>query len=305
MKKALQIVMEYPDLAQAEIEAIAGKSQRFDNLVIINTSKQLDRLAFTKRISDVIAITTKTNLNKDISKINWNKIITKDYCVRSNKKVLEPKLGSLIWKQLQKPKVNLENPKTKIVFIYHKNKIFILKQIKKLNHTFEQRKAHRREALLPIAMHPRLACAMVNLLYPAKTIYDPFCGTGGILIEAGLMGINTIGSDIDKRMINATKTNLKKYKIKAKLKQADATKIKAKHIVAELPFGKNTKKQDLIKLYTAFLKNCKKNKSKLVVSFPNTINFKQIIKKTKYKIKSQFKIPIHKSLTKTIVILEP
>ena len=123
--------MEYPDLAQAEIEAIAGKSQRFDNLVIVDTNaKNLERLAFTKRISDVITITTKTNLNKDIQKINWNKIITKDYCVRSNKKDLEPKLGSLIWKQLQKPNVNLENPKTKIVVIYHKNKIFILKQIK-------------------------------------------------------------------------------------------------------------------------------------------------------------------------------
>jgi len=99
----------------------------------------------------------------------------------------------------------------------------------------------------------------------------------------------------------ATKTNLKKYKIKAKLKQADALTIKAKNIATELPFGRNTKKQDLINLYTKFLKNCKKNKSNLVITFPNTINFKKIIKP--YKIKHEFKIYVHKSLTKTIVVL--
>ena len=130
-------------------------------------------------------------------------------------------------------------------------------------------------------MHPKLARAMVNLLYPAKTITDPFCGTGGILIEAGLLKLQPIGIDIDKRMINATKTNLKKYKIKAKLKQADALTVKAKNIATELPFGRNTKKQDLINLYTKFQKNCKKNKAKLVITFPNTINSNKIIKKTK------------------------
>jgi len=263
--------MEYPELAIAEIEAMTGKkAERYGSLVFVDTnSTQLSRLACTKKIYEV--------LGTDINKINWNKIIKKDYCVRSNKKELEPKLGSIIWKKLKNPKVNLTNPKTKIYFFYHKNKVFILKQIKKLHHDFEQRKAHKRETLLPIAMHPKLARAMVNLAN-AKKIVDPFCGTGTILIEAGLMKLTPIGYDIDEKMVKLSKTNLKPFKIKAKITQADATKIKAKNIVTELPFAKNTKKQDLIKLYTAFLENCRKNKSKIIASFPNTINFKKIIK---------------------------
>jgi len=63
-------------------------------------------------------------------------------------------------------------------------------------------------------------------------------------------------------MINATKTNLKKYKIKAKVKQADALTIKAKNIATELPFGRNTKKQDLINLYTKFLKKLQEKQIK-------------------------------------------
>jgi len=303
MNKAFLISMDYPELAIAELQTITkSKTQQYNNLVLAKTnSKSLERLACTKIIYEVLAQTTKNQLPTIINKLNWNKIIKKSYCVRSNKKEQEPKLGSLIWQHLANPKVNLEKPATVLFFFFYKNKILILKQLKQLNQDYNKRKAHKRQALIPISMHPKLARAMVNLLYPAKTITDPFCGTGGILIEAGLLKLQPIGIDIDKRMINATKTNLKKYKIKAKLKQADALTVKAKNIATELPFGRNTKKQDLINLYTKFLKNCKKNKSNLVITFPNTINFKKIIKP--YKIKHEFKIYVHKSLTKIIVVL--
>ena len=61
---------------------------------------------------------------------------------------------------------------------------------------------------------PKLAQIIINLaLFKSKnqkdlTILDPFCGTGVILQEAKLMGFNTIGSDIDQRMVEYTKNNL-------------------------------------------------------------------------------------------------
>ena len=262
--------MDYPELAQAEIEALTrSKSTRYENLVLAKKTalKTLERLALTRTVYDVIKITTKSKLNNDINKIPWKKFIKKDYKVRSNKKHLEQKLGSMIWKNLSHPKVNLKNPSTILFFSFHKNKIIILKEIKKLKHTFEQRKSHKTPVLRPIAMHPKLARTMVNLLHPAKTITDPFCGTGTILVEAALMKLHPIGYDIDPQMISLSKKNLKHQKLKAKLKQADATKIKAKSIATELPFARNTKKQDLIQLYTNFLKNAEKNKAKIVASF--------------------------------------
>ncbi len=55
---------------------------------------------------------------------------------------------------------------------------------------------------------PKLAQIMINLALPASTIYDPFCGTGTILMEALLMGKNTVGSDIDKRLVFYSKENI-------------------------------------------------------------------------------------------------
>ncbi len=42
-----------------------------------------------------------------------------------------------------------------------------------------------------------------------QTILDPFCGSGVILQEAALMGYDVIGSDINPRMVEYSKNNLK------------------------------------------------------------------------------------------------
>lgn len=64
---------------------------------------------------------------------------------------------------------------------------------------------------------PKLAQIIINLAVPAKfkdqsskiRILDPFCGTGVILQEALLMGYNVIGTDIDLRMVEYSKTNIR------------------------------------------------------------------------------------------------
>ena len=33
------------------------------------------------------------------------------------------------------------------------------------------------------------------------TVIDPFCGTGGIAIEAMLAGLNVLASDLDPKMV--------------------------------------------------------------------------------------------------------
>ncbi len=62
---------------------------------------------------------------------------------------------------------------------------------------------------------PKLAQIIINLatggVSPKRDtlkILDPFCGTGVILQEAGLMGCGVYGSDIDKRMVDYSQQNL-------------------------------------------------------------------------------------------------
>ncbi|MFA6918177.1 MAG: DNA methyltransferase [Candidatus Gracilibacteria bacterium] len=69
---------------------------------------------------------------------------------------------------------------------------------------YDKPKKDARVGMLP----PKLAQVMINLAGTGtKTIYDPFCGTGTIPIEAMLMGKTAIGSDIDTRMVEFSKEN--------------------------------------------------------------------------------------------------
>jgi tRNA G10 N-methylase Trm11 len=61
---------------------------------------------------------------------------------------------------------------------------------------------------------PKLARMMINFLSPElktqtnKRLYDPFCGTGTLLIEAAELGWSVIGSDISQTAINQSGENL-------------------------------------------------------------------------------------------------
>lgn len=54
---------------------------------------------------------------------------------------------------------------------------------------------------------PKLAQVMINLAH-SPTIYDPFCGTGTLLMEAMLMGYTVVGSDLDARLVAGAEKNL-------------------------------------------------------------------------------------------------
>jgi len=56
---------------------------------------------------------------------------------------------------------------------------------------------------------PKLARIMCNLTGLQKgTIWDPFCGSGTIPMEATILGYNILASDIDKEAVKATKANI-------------------------------------------------------------------------------------------------
>ena len=88
-----------------------------------------------------------------------------------------------------------------------------------------------RNGMLP----PKLAQTMINLARGAcqltrpTNLLDPFCGTGVILQEAGLMRLTTYGSDNNPRMIDYAQTNLdwlaRRYQLasRPRLTVADAT----------------------------------------------------------------------------------
>lgn len=123
-------------------------------------------------------------------------------------------------------------------------------------------------------------CSLGDAPEQCPTIIDPFCGSGTILTEAALMGVkNLIGSDISKKAVDDTKTNLewisKNYELQIKnyeLLNISATEISKKipansvdAIITEPYLGPqrgkidfNKTKIELEKLYTQAIKEFSK-----------------------------------------------
>lgn len=157
-------------------------------------------------------------------------------------------------------KVDLSNPDIELRAIVTANTAYVgIKKAEMNTSHFQQRRGHLRPFLSPVTMHPKIARALVNLssINKNEVLLDPFCGTGGILIEAGLIGIRVIGSDIEKKMIEGCKKNLEYFHLKNyKLYCVDIGDI-VNHIrsvdavVTDFPYAKatTTKGEQLHHLY--------------------------------------------------------
>ena len=306
MELILKLSGENISLAREEALAVFDIKKYFKdgNLLFINTKNNcFDRLAYTKSIYQLIFKCQLTSLKRKISRTNWKKHYQKDYCVRShNLQITEKELGSLIWHRLSNPRVNLTNPKTLFEFINTNKAVYCGRLIWANHDKFEQRKAHLRPELHPTSLHPKLARAMVNIsrIKKSQVILDPFMGSGGILIEAGLIGCKIIGNDIDRKMIEKAKQNLGHYKLNAVLWNEDAPIIKVKPdaIITDLPYGKSSFKKVN---YDDFINNAYKLLKKnhyLIIGTSYDYNQK------KFSIISKFNYYIHKSLTKHIMVLK-
>jgi len=75
------------------------------------------------------------------------------------------------------------------------------------------RKPTDRPFFQPGGMDPLLARALVNVAgaRPGATLLDPMCGTGGVLIEAGLAGATAYGADAQRKMARGAAENLDRY----------------------------------------------------------------------------------------------
>jgi len=75
---------------------------------------------------------------------------------------------------------------------------------------FTSRQPTDRPFFQPGSMDPMLARALVNVAGAREgaTVLDPMCGTGGILIEAGLVGADVLGLDVQEKMVRGSRHNL-------------------------------------------------------------------------------------------------
>lgn len=310
---------------------------------------KLDHLAYTKYSYKLFFVSDNERLLENVKNFNFNNVITKSYkttYVNLNDEELGKRINNTIWHDLEMPKVDLVNPSQKLYFIateFLKNicktenlsgqlKDFWDNKIEeKINNNinsklvfcglrnwesvekFEERLPHKRTGLKPISLHPRLARCLVNLLNAKNDIiYDCFCGTSGILLEAVLSDYKVKGYDINDEMLSISKKCFEEFKINKKLyefknKDFFENQEEIKYLVTDLPYGKNT--ANLADgFYFDFLKHLDLIlKKRAIVVFPDYIDVKQIFNMHNFvniKLLETFEYYIHKSMTKIICVIE-
>ncbi|RMF54877.1 hypothetical protein D6745_03895 [Candidatus Woesearchaeota archaeon] len=312
MKILFLLSRDHEDIGVAEIEALAGKkAKKSGRLVVMQTRfKDFERLAYTKRIIRLLFSCKAERLMDKINSYDWSKVYERDYSLRkisSKDGFKEKDLADAVWKKLKNPKANLRNAKTRIEVIIENGKAYCGLLLHE-NKGFDERRAHLRPGFHPSSLHPKLARAMVNLTEAKKgrTIFDPFCGTGGLLIEAGLMGLRCVGYDVDENMIIKADKNMKHYNIKDyRLELRDSTKLarKMSYVVSDLPYGKNTKTKDIDNIYSGFFNRLRNLLGKrAVIGLPDFVASEKYVEG--FKKKHEFSYRIHKSLSKKILVLE-
>ena len=75
---------------------------------------------------------------------------------------------------------------------------------------FGSRRPTEKPFFQPGSMDPLLARAIANVAgaRPGATVLDPMCGTGGVLVEAGLVGADVVGTDAQAKMVRGARENL-------------------------------------------------------------------------------------------------
>jgi len=302
---------ENPELAIFEISSLVkarpiAKSQK---LLVLNARSisQAHRLAFTKRIIKLLFICPASKLEAKLAAFNWQRVYKRSFSLKltalSATTYSERPLAAIIHATLKNPKVDLAKAATRIEIVIEGSTAYCGLACWENKEDFNSRKPQFRPGFMPTSMHPKLARAIVNLTGSRTKVLDPFCGTGGLLIEAGLMGLRVEGSDTDKRALELCKANLKHFGIKHKLRLRDACKLpKASYIATDMPYGRSSpvsSDNGIQNLYARFLKALKESGCKrAVVVSPANSHLERLAKGR------TFDVYVHASLTRRILVID-
>ena len=335
MKLLFELSQEHPELPRAEalacLDAEGIKYSVTDDTVegLIGVEVELeptdpvlkvlsDRLALCFSISyELYSFANFSELEAFVKKFKLE--ADKTFCVTAKRignyhsslilPDIERKVGAIL---SQKYKVDLDKPDVEIKVIVSERIHFGINIGDIDRKSFEARVPQNRPYFSPISLHPKFARALVNLarIRAGDLLLDPFCGTGGIMIEAGLVGIEIVGCDLDENMVKGCQDNLKWAGLSnfsifqsdvGELENAIQKPGQIDAIVTEPPYGRaaTTGGETIQDLYQrAFIRfhAILKPGKFLIISVPGKV-FIEVAEKY-FKVVDVYSMRIHKSLVK-------
>ncbi len=291
-------------MAEAEVRAlfetykVEWNLQFFEHQVAVyevDFFPELSRLSMTHKILDL-----DFSLEKKSFRVRVKRILSDIDALQMEKKIaddLQEEHGRL--------PVDLENPEQEIYYIIQKNREFVGRTVLDFHHSYQKRKPQYRPYFHPSSLHPRIARALVNLGRAHHEVLDPFCGTGGILIEAGLMGLKVKGLDISEKMVEGTKQNLDYFHIKDyEIRLGNAAEVseyfpQIESVVTDVPYGKASRVFPSKDMYAEAFRSLREITEKGCIVCPEHYDFEKV----GFTVREKFALRVHKSLTRYVYVL--
>jgi len=352
-------LVSYDKIIHPRLVTISSDS----NINILSKAALLDDILFKAEIIDDCNISEK-DISLLIHKWAVNNLPRGSFAIRTRKigeeivplssSSIERGAGELIVSRYNN--VDLETPEHEIVVIlagldgqvFHKNESDTLKTVviwglrRKISNKneFERRNPIERPFFKPVSLDARLARLMISLSHKPgwcpKIIIDPFCGTGGIAIEAIIQGIDILASDLDPIMVEGTQKNLvwSKGKGKYTVKKCSIDNIvqlwgrqKDCSFVFDPPYGRNSWKSDNgLDIFLQALKAAhsinpngtictmlptvpefmlEEKSGKYLVMGKTWEEIESLINSTGWIISLKYAIKVHRSLARLILVCHP
>lgn len=317
MKLILELSGDHPFIPSEEVKAIFPVFTQNTQILIaeIPSVSTLDRFAYTHAAMTCLGICPADQESFIQMLQDLNISSSEPFCGRVKKMAdhgMEASSGyleRLIGYHVKGP-VSVSTPAKIFRAVVAGGTCYFGELIWELDRTpYHARKPGNRPFFHPGVMMPRMIRALVNMsgAMPGEWILDPFCGTGGTLIEASLIGCLATGTDADPDMIAGSRINL----TGAMTGTADARYLpfpdeSIDHVISDLPYGQSVTiiGDGLFDLYQQALSEIKRvvkkgNKSVLVTHQDIRHLAEQHCEITGY-----YEQRVHKSLTRRILVIK-
>lgn len=206
--------------------------------------------------------------------------------------------------------VSLSHPDVEYHAVFSEDVCYLGRMLVRIDRgSYACRNPMRRPFFHPGVIMPRMARAIVNLslIRRNERMYDPFCGTGGLLLEGKILGADVLGSDADPRMVKGCLANLGGGLVLL----ADATRMPlcdaaVDAVVTDFPYGQSSwiRARTLEDLYGETLAEIgrvlRPKKRAVVVSHRDI----REIARDRFAVLQHHEQRVHKSLTRRILVLQ-
>jgi tRNA (guanine10-N2)-dimethyltransferase len=320
MKLVFELSGENPTLPFAELGCVGTILDQRHQVAIVEAPdpESAHRLAMTHRVLEYLGeceadLVAFQDLLRDLSLETQQPFAGRAKKIHggsnehnpSSQKAFERMIGTMI-----SGPVSLKNPEIEYRAILSEDTCYFGQVLFTFDRgSYDVRNPGKRDFFHPGVMMPRMARTLVNIanVRGGDLLLDPFCGTGGILIEAYLLGARVMGSDFDPMMVQGSRQNI----CGSDLMLADATHLPfgdhtVDTVVTDFPYGQSVciKKSDTMDtLYSDALEEIrrvlKRGKRAVVVTHRDISS----IAAEYFTVVQRHDQRVHKSLTRRILVL--